>query len=292
MASVTATINPSPSFFRTHSSWVASIVFPGSTLNVPVNNTLGQNFVADRLYNPSTWENSFPSTASLETGIQSVDADYEAIRFTCNNTGNSRLRISIPPFTPNGTDTYIVSFWARHVFGSKNGCVSSLSGDASLNKDYGNDLTGEWKKISYSGVPSASSKTFLDLFASADTDNIIDFWGVQVERSISSRILVSTPGPSEMTLSASTASFGSYGGPYISWRDRTLSSEQFPTVGKSLDIWSDTLCSAVNSGATYQNLVTTGTYALNPDKWTVFYNYNVPYGSHYGKGGTITFTTP
>jgi len=292
MASVTATINPSPLYFRTHSSWVASIVFPGNSLDVPVNSTLGQNFVTDRLYNPSTWENSFPSTASVETGIKSPDADYEAIRFSCNNNGNSRLRVSIPPFTPNGIDTYIVSFWARHVFGSKTECVSSLSGDPSLTKNYSLDLTGEWNKISYSGIPSASSKTFLDLFASSDNNNIIDFWGVQVERSVSSRILVSTPGPSEMTLSASTASFGSYGGPYISWRDRTLSSEQFPTVGKGFDIWSNTLCAAVNSGATYQNLVNTGTYALNNDKWTVFYNYNVPYGSHYGKGGNIVFTTP
>lgn len=291
MASVTATITPASQ--GSNVNWTASITFPGSVLTVPVSTTLGQNFVSDRIYNPSTWTNFFPTSATITTGIQSPDGDLDAVRLSCNNTGNALLRISLTPFNPNAMDIYIVSFWARHISGSKTGCFSDLSDDGLLSTNYSSSLvTGQWVKITYSSIPTSSTKTFLDLFSDSNTNNVIDFWGAQVERITSSRI-VANPNTSEMTLSSSTVSFQSFASPkYVTWRDRTISAQKHPQKGKSLDIWSDSLYDAINAGATYQTLVTTGTYNLNPNYWTVFYNYNVPYASHYGKGGTITFTTP
>jgi hypothetical protein len=80
---------------------------------------------------------------------------------------------------------------------------------------------------------------------------------------------------------------------YITWRDNVTSS-QYPTTGKSIDIWSDTLYNAVAvNDNTWNDLITnsgTTPYVLNADKWTLVYNYDVPYAAMWGKGGTIVFT--
>jgi hypothetical protein len=75
---------------------------------------------------------------------------------------------------------------------------------------------------------------------------------------------------------------------YASWRDSTIAGTQHPSTGLSLDIWSDDLCILISSGATYSDLLN-NVYTLNPDKWTLCYNYSFLNTFHYGKGGTIEF---
>ena len=80
-------------------------------------------------------------------------------------------------------------------------------------------------------------------------------------------------------------------GPYFTWRQQN-DSNQFPNpqTGLSLDIWSDNLMTDIGSNSTWANLVTTGTYTLNADKWSVIYDYTNLYAPYSSKGGTITFT--
>lgn len=77
-------------------------------------------------------------------------------------------------------------------------------------------------------------------------------------------------------------------GQYTTWRDTNPG--QFPSSGVSFDVWSPTLSSAISGGDTWANLITTGTFSLESLKWTVFYNYDAPDATWYGKGGTITFS--
>ena len=75
-------------------------------------------------------------------------------------------------------------------------------------------------------------------------------------------------------------------GQYVTWRDTNPG--QFPSSGVSFDVWSPTLASAISSGATWENLVSTSTFSLETLKWTVFYSYDLPDATWYGKGGTFT----
>lgn len=77
---------------------------------------------------------------------------------------------------------------------------------------------------------------------------------------------------------------------YVTWRSVAFPGQQFPSVGYSFDIWSEGLYTAINSGATWSNLISTGTYNLSNNKWTVVYNYDPPYPLFHGLNGTITFT--
>ena len=77
-------------------------------------------------------------------------------------------------------------------------------------------------------------------------------------------------------------------GQYVTWRNTNTG--QFPNSGKSFDIWSPTLSTTISGGSTWNQLISTGTFSLETLKWTVFYNYNIPDATWYGKGGTITFS--
>lgn len=79
---------------------------------------------------------------------------------------------------------------------------------------------------------------------------------------------------------------------YITWRSVAYPEQQFPESGISLDIWSESLYNAINSGATWQTLITTGTYSLSTTKNTLVYNYDPPYAIFHGTGASssITFT--
>jgi hypothetical protein len=130
------------------------------------------------------WNNIFTAGATLTTGIAAPDSSSTAVRFSCNNTTNALLRVYLTSFTPNGSSTYTMSFYARHVSGTKTGCISDLADGVSF--DYSSTLvTGSWVRITYSGIPTATGKSFIDLFSDANTNNVIEYWGVQIQQASS-----------------------------------------------------------------------------------------------------------
>ena len=122
-----------------------------------------------------------------------IDANTFTIPITTANTsGNvtvayrSGQRINITPFTPNGTDTYTFSFWARLIsLGTLPGFSTSFSADFSdglPSITYTSQLVqNKWVHIIASGVPTSTSKGFLDVVSDLTTDFIIDLWGVKLE---------------------------------------------------------------------------------------------------------------
>lgn len=142
------------------------------------------NLVQNYYYNPSTWSSMFPANANLTTGIDAPDGSKNAVRLTCKTTGNSLLRVTFNSFTPNGTDTYIVSFWVRLISGSTstaNGLGSDLN-DLTPSIDYKPLLIqNKWVRVVTSAVPTATARTFLDLLSDNTNDYTLDFWGVKIE---------------------------------------------------------------------------------------------------------------
>jgi hypothetical protein len=144
--------------------------------------SMSENLVSYSTYNTATWVNNFPAGATLTTGIDAPDGTTTAVRFTCNNTTNALLRVNIPSLTPNGTDTYITSFYVRKISGT--GSAFTDLGDGNPSADYSSQLvTNQWVRVTVSGVPTATAKTFLDLFSDNNTNYVLDFWGVQLEKS-------------------------------------------------------------------------------------------------------------
>lgn len=150
-----------------------------------------KNLVSYSTYNAATWSNIFPLGASITSGIDAPDGSMTALRFSCNNTTNALLRVSFPGFTPNGTDVYTMSFYARHVSGSKTGFSSDLHDDVGYTYS-GNLVTGQWVRISYSGTPTAALKSFLDLYSDSTSNNVTDYWGVQIEKNSTATIYSDT----------------------------------------------------------------------------------------------------
>jgi hypothetical protein len=77
-------------------------------------------------------------------------------------------------------------------------------------------------------------------------------------------------------------------GKYITWRNTNPG--QFPSTGVSFDLWCPSLALDIDADSTWIDVVSTGTFSLETLKWSVFYNYDVPDATWYGKGGTITFS--
>lgn len=143
--------------------------------------SMSENLVSYSTYTASNWINNFPAGASITTGITAPDGTNTAVRLTCTNTTNALLRVNIPSLTPNGTDTYTTSFYVRKISGT-GGAFTDL-GDGNPSADYSSQLvTNQWVRVTVSGVPTATAKTFLDLFSDNNTNYVLDFWGAQVER--------------------------------------------------------------------------------------------------------------
>ena len=144
-----------------------------------------ENLVSYSTYNASTWSKiETTGTGTLTTGIDAPDGSTNAIRITFNNNGNILLRVTFPAFTPNGTDTYTTSFYVRKISGTGN--VSTDLSDGNPGGDYSSRLiTNQWVRITTSAVPTATSKSFIDLISDTNTNYVLDFWGLQVEKSTS-----------------------------------------------------------------------------------------------------------
>ena len=120
-------------------------------------------------------------SASLTPGIDAPDGSNDAVRFTNNNTGFTILRLSIDAFTPNGSDTYALSFYVRSISGT-GGMSCDLSDGAPQGTWSADLITNEWVRVVKTGVPTNSSKTFIDIMSNADNNRVFDIWGVQLEK--------------------------------------------------------------------------------------------------------------
>ncbi len=143
------------------------------------------NLITYSSYNSSTWGSYFPANATITAGITAPDGTSTAIRFTCTATGSSLLRVLFPAFTPNGTDTYTTSFYVRLISGTTSS-NSQLTTDLADGNPGGNYLPSliknTWVRVSFSGIPTAVSKSFLDLLSDNSNNYVLDFWGAQLEK--------------------------------------------------------------------------------------------------------------
>ena len=123
--------------------------------------------------------------------ITYIDANTFSIPVVAaDSTGNVKvygrggLRVSITPFTPNGTDTYTVSFWARLIRSTivSGGSIFCDLNDGTPSGTYSSQLIqGQWVQIVVTGVPTATSKSFFDLLSDVFGDIVIDYWGLKIE---------------------------------------------------------------------------------------------------------------
>ena len=148
-------------------------------------NTIGSNnLVQNYYYNPSTWSNIFPANASLTPGIDAPDGSKNAVRISCKTSGNSLLRVYVNSFTPNGTSTYVISFWVRLISGTTSTSDQLWSDlyDLTPSINYKPLLVqNTWVRVVASSVPSAAAKTFIDLLSDTTCDYVLDFWGLKIE---------------------------------------------------------------------------------------------------------------
>lgn len=143
------------------------------------------NLVDAPIYDASKWSNIFPAGATLTTGIDAPDGTNTAIRLSANTSRTSLLRVTYPSFTPNGTDSYTISFHVRRISGttsSGNQLTTDFS-DATPSGNYLPQLIlNKWVRVSFSAVSAATLRFFIDLLSDNLNDYTLDFWGVQIER--------------------------------------------------------------------------------------------------------------
>lgn len=161
----------------------------------------GVNYIANSAYSATDWGSYFPANTTLVTGMDAPDGTNTAIRVICANTGPSLIRVLFPAFTPNGTDTYTSSFYARLITPTYGpGTLNTDVADGSPSTAYGSQLVAnQWVRVEASGVPTATSKTFLDVLSDSVTNAVIDFWGAQLEPGVNATPLTITTGTPRTT---------------------------------------------------------------------------------------------
>ena len=132
-------------------------------------------------------------SASFTPGIDAPDGSNNAVRFTNNNTGFTILRLNIDAFTPNGSDSYTLSFYVRSISGT--GGMSCDLADGGPQGTWSADLvTNEWVRIVKTGIPSNASKSFIDIMSNANNNRVFDIWGVQLEKGAYASSFIPTDG--------------------------------------------------------------------------------------------------
>jgi hypothetical protein len=139
---------------------------------------------------------------------------------------------------------------------------------------------------SITGSLSDISSDVIGTFEVTTTTNAVN---VEIPTSIT----ISSPKPgtsSFVPINVRLYDDGIGNGQYVTWRNTNPDPEQFPSSGVSFDIWSPALASLISSGANWDSVISAGSFSLEPLKWTVFYTYDFPDATWYGKDGTITFS--
>lgn len=193
-----------------------------------------------------------------------VDANTFTIPVTAANGtgsvtvyGRTGLRVNFTSFTPNGTDTYTVSFWARLIRTSFiNGGVAGCDlHDSSPSLNYTSQLVqNKWVQIAVSGVATATSKSFFDLLSDTWGDVVIDYWGLKIENQTTntstiplddsfSGLVFNLARPQYATLSDSavtftrTATTPKWGGNITAVATNSLSSNNFLYNDHTWEVW-------------------------------------------------------
>lgn len=150
----------------------------------------GSNLISWSEYNAATWSLPYAGP-TLTTGIADPYGGTDAVRITMS--GLSGLSVSFPSFTANGTAAYTLSFWCRLVNGS--GSFAASVQGAAFGSSYASQLaSGSWTRVVITAVPSAGSKTYIELISGMSVTATLDFFGVQLEQSVSASALVRTAG--------------------------------------------------------------------------------------------------
>jgi len=163
-----------------------SLVTSGLALCIDSGNnksyTGGENLVSHSTYNAATWGTS--AAATFTTGIIAPDGTATAVRVTASPSATTLIRLGVPSFTPNGTDFYTVSFYARLIsFSGTPQLPMDLADGTPQTGDYFSQLVqNQWVRLSFTGVPSNAAKTFLDLISDRTITCVVDFWGVQIQK--------------------------------------------------------------------------------------------------------------
>lgn len=150
----------------------------------------GSNLISWSEYNAATWWLPYAGP-TLTTGIADPYGGTDAVRITMSSL--SGLSVSFPSFTANGTAAYTLSFWCRLVNGS--GSFAASVQGAAFGSSYASQLSsGSWTRVVITAVPSAGSKTYIELISGMSVTATLDFFGVQLEQSVSASALVRTAG--------------------------------------------------------------------------------------------------
>lgn len=175
--------------------------------------------------------------------------------------GRTGLRVTFTPFTPNGTDVYTVSFWARLIRSSfvNGGSVGCDFGDSNPSLNYTNQLVqNKWVFITTSATATATSKYFVDLLSDTQGDIVIDYWGLKLEN---------------QTTNTSTMPILDTVGGYTF----NLSRPQYSTLSDSDITFTRTASTPKWGGAlitTGTNQLTSGNFLYNDHTWEVWFKIN------------------
>jgi hypothetical protein len=172
-----------------------------------------ENLVSYSNYNAATWSNIFPANATITTGIDAPDGTNTAVRLTCAATGSSLLRVFFPSFTPNGINSYTTSFYVRLISGttsSSNLLTTDLADGTPTGNYLPSLIVNQWIRVSFSGVPTATVKSFIDLLSDNTNNYVLDFWGVQVERGVVASPIVTTSNSTVTRPTTATSTISNY----------------------------------------------------------------------------------
>lgn len=172
-----------------------------------------ENLVSYSNYNAATWSNIFPANATITTGIDAPDGTNTAVRLTCAATGSSLLRVGFPSFTPNGINSYTTSFYVRLISGttsSSNLLTTDLADGTPTGNYLPSLIANRWVRVSFSGVPTVTAKSFIDLLSDNTNNYVLDFWGVQVERGVVASPIVTTSNSTVTRPTTATSTISNY----------------------------------------------------------------------------------